>query len=95
MARIIEARNFQNGVEVKVMADGGQGFLKMSLTVLPKDYDKIMDSPVSESGSIQRKRSLYSEGGSCGKTQTLTGVNRLIMLCCVPDVSESYENMKM
>ena len=64
------------------MADGGQGFLKLCLTVFPNDYDHSNDS-------TYRKRSLYSDGGMSGKTQNLTGVNKLIMLCCVPDIKES------
>ena len=84
------------------MADGGQGFLKMCLTVLPKHYDPSSEKEISEEilegeedNNDLAKRSLYSKGGSFGKKGLLTGVNRLIMLCCVPDVNESYENMKI
>ena len=35
--KIIEIRKFQEGVQLKVMADGGQGFLKMCITVIPKN----------------------------------------------------------
>ena len=39
--RIIDAKNFQNGYQVKVMVDGGQDFLKMCRTVFPEDYDPL------------------------------------------------------
>ena len=36
--KILEIRKSQEGVQVKVMVDGGQGFLKMCITVIPKNY---------------------------------------------------------
>ena len=98
LEKIIEIRKFQEGVQVKVMADGGQGFLKMCITVIPKNDKTSQEKEIPKEGFdnvSQGKRSLYSEGGTSGKKALLTGGNRVIMLCCVPEVKESYENMKI
>lgn len=69
---------------IKIMADGGKGFFKISMTILPKAYfDELIDSD-DETIPPKRKRTTYSEGGSLGKKSNLNGVNRLIMLCVVP-----------
>ena len=80
------------------MADGGQGFLKMCITVIPKNYETSQEKEIPKEGFdnvSQGKRSLYSEGGTSGKKALLTGVSQVIMLCCVPEIKESYENMKI
>ena len=41
---VIEKRNLQGNVTVNVMADGGQGFFKISLTILPENYSPVEDS---------------------------------------------------
>ena len=43
LARVCELRGLKGHVFAKVMIDGGQGFLKVSLSVLSYDY-----SPISE-----------------------------------------------
>lgn len=48
-----------------------------------------------DSNSPIKKRQVYSEGGSSGKKAKLTSVHRLILLCIVPQVKETYENMKI
>lgn len=93
---IIDKREMIGYVSVKLMADGGQDFFKMSLTVLPEDYtEEIIEyenSSDSDSES-KSKRSKYSEGGTVGRKAKLTSVNRLILLCIVPNIKETYENL--
>lgn len=84
---IITKRNFIGNVNVKVMADGGQGFFKISMSVLPDD-NEIQENNL-------KRRHLYSEGGTTGQKGMLTSVNRLIMLCTVPQIEETYDNVKI
>lgn len=98
---ILEERGETGNVLIKVMADGGQGFFKICLTIFPEKYSPELDCNIDDSdqetgyNSPIKKRSLYSEGGSIGKKGKLTGVHRLIMLCAVPDVKETYENIAL
>ncbi|KAJ6648687.1 hypothetical protein Bhyg_03918 [Pseudolycoriella hygida] len=55
-----------------------------------KPYDSDSDEPPSK-----KKRSTYDEGGSLGRKSNLNGVNRLILLCVVPDIKETYENVRI
>lgn len=83
---VLENKNQIGNFKIKVMADGGQGFLKFSMTILPEDYcADDCDNKVNNS---------YSNGGSLEKKSKLTSVNRLILLCVVPSIKESYENVK-
>ena len=71
----MEKREFYDGVQVKVMADGGQGFLKICLTVLPKNDNPSHGKGVAEENDEidkeaeldlnfnPKKRSYYSDGG--------------------------------
>lgn len=69
---IIDRRNIIGNVMIKVLADSGQGFLKLSMTVLPEDYSDEKDN--------KRK---------------MTSVHKLLILCVVPDIKESYDNLKL
>ena len=73
------------------MADGGQGFFKICLSVIPEDDAEQLTEPREY---LKQERSLYKDGGTFSKYSKITGVNRLIMLCCVPDVQETYDNIK-
>ena len=64
-------------VLVKAMADGGQGFLKICLSV-----DDIQ-CPLDESHRRWRHWQLQAS------------VKRVILLCIVPDVKETHENMQL
>lgn len=87
------------------MADGGQGFFKISLTIFPEnDTSELHANSINDMNDqassvnldgFSRKRTLYSEGGIISKKSKLTSVNHLIMLCAVPKISESYENLKV
>lgn len=99
---IIEKRNFTGNCIVKVMADGGQGFFKVSLTILPENYSPHSNFEGSENDDFTlddinqcKKRALYSEGGSIGKKCKLSSVHKLILLCIVPQIKESYDNVKL
>lgn len=109
---VIEHRKIIGNVLIKVMADGGQKFFKISLSILPENYDPDSDSLNNDKylmtetentdSSLEvfeehksHKRTLYSEGGILSKKAKLTSVNRLILLCVVPQIKESYDNMKL
>lgn len=88
---VIDARGIIGYYTAKLMADGGQNFFKLCLTILPDDY---FEEENSEDPPL-KKRKTYSEGGSIGEKAKLTSVKRTIMLCIVPDIKETYENVKI
>ena len=85
VAAITEARSYLGIVFVKVMADGGQGFLKICITVLPENYNPDLDRAATEEDELLAegednlpnpgKRSTYKEGGGIG-TCKLTSVKK-------------------
>ena len=94
---VISIRQFEGRPFIKVMADGGQGSLKICLTVLPEGYEPDMDGPGKENveSPPKKKRSLYEDGGTISvKRGKLTGVKKLIMLCIAQDVPENHSNMQ-
>ena len=91
-ASVTDARKIDSTSFVKVMADGGKGFLRICITVLPENYDPDLDcAPNSETdiekltdimtelSSPVKKRSLYKDGGGIGQYK-LTSVKRVIGL---------------
>ena len=105
LAAISDAREIVGPSFVKVMADGGQGFLKICLTVLPDNYNPDLDRATTEKDLdlltddmaniySPKKRSTYKESGGIGKYK-LTSVKRLIILALVPDCKETHHNMKI
>ena len=94
--KVVEERGYVGRPSVLAMADGGQGFLKICLTILPQDYEtEAVDSDSDIDQPPKPKRSTYAEGGSMKHKRKLTGVNRLIMVCTVPDVKETWKNMEL
>ena len=95
---VLQKRNLVGNCLIKIMADGGQGFFKICMTILPENYSPELDCSIgsdSEEDDVPiKKRKLYAEGGSSGKKAKLTSVHRL-MLCIVPDIKETYENVKL
>lgn len=92
---VLEAREEFGEFEIKLMADGGKGFFKISMSILPKGAnDESYDSDTEEPPP-KKKRSTYEEGGTIGRKANLNGVNRLIMLCVVPNIKESYDNLRI
>ncbi|KAJ6646342.1 hypothetical protein Bhyg_01553, partial [Pseudolycoriella hygida] len=49
----------------------------------------------SDEPPSKKKRSTYDEGGSLGRKSNLNGVNRLILLCVVPEIKETYEDVRI
>lgn len=78
---------------VKLMADGGQGSFKISMSILPENESDDEEEMCSEPRT--KKRCLYSEGGTMGHKATLNGVKRLILLCVVVGMKESYSNLQL
>lgn len=72
--------------KIKIMADGGQKFFKFSISILEDDPIQI--------DSSENKKIPYSDGGSFAKKRKLNSVYRLILLCIVPNIKETYENVK-
>ncbi|CAH1109213.1 unnamed protein product [Psylliodes chrysocephalus] len=90
---VIEKRKLEGFYLIKIMADGGQGFFKVSMTILPANDDPAYDSNLAD--HIPGKRSRYAEGGMVGKRANWTSVKKLIMLAIVPKIKETYENLKV
>lgn len=86
---VLEERQQVGNVSIKVMADGGQGFFKICMSVMGEG-----DQEDEEGGPI-KKRKLYSEGGSMSTQAKLSSVHRVILLCIVPQIKETYENIKL
>ena len=82
LERVVSERNIIGQYNVKVMADGGQGFLKICFSVFQnlKDTDNNI-------------RSTYKQGGCTAKATKDTSVYKLILLCIVPNVKETYDNI--
>lgn len=98
---VVRERGFEGNVLVKITADGGQGFFKICMSVFPENYsaksEKGERSDFDEDVVVgdKRKRSLFSEGGTVAKRARLTSVKRVIILCIVPQIAETYDNVKL
>ncbi|XP_043469388.1 uncharacterized protein LOC122503046 [Leptopilina heterotoma] len=94
----IESRNLIGHYKLKVMADGGQGFFKICISIIPENYKSIIDADCSsEDDNYEPKEKIFKS--KCEKVNVkseakLTSVKKLLMLCIVPDIKESYENLK-
>lgn len=86
LKEVIEKRNLIGSYVVKVMADGGQGFFKVSMSIIP---DSISSNNEDSDGIPLKKKKLNVESQF-----KATSVKKLIMICIVPDIKESYENVK-
>ena len=97
---VIEERNFEGIVCIKLMADGGQGFFKISLSVFQENYSATLDRNVNDSEGNNvplensKRKSKYWEGGSLGKKGKLLSVKRVLLLCIVPKIKETYSNVR-
>lgn len=98
---VVENRQLIGNYVVKVCADGGRDFFKISFTILPENYtdDDIINLYKNESGDSDdftvKKRRTRADGGIVGKEAKPTSVHKLILLCIVPKIKETYENMKL
>ena len=75
-------------IDVKLGIDGGQGSLKvtLSLTLKPDSHDASWSPP--------SKRFLYSDGYGSGDFK-VSSVHKSLILALVPTMNESYVNLKM
>ncbi|CAH0560625.1 unnamed protein product [Brassicogethes aeneus] len=72
---VVEYRNLIGHCNVKITADGGQGFLKVCMSVFPRKSNiEEIDPESNEIDSQPKKRTLYSEGGTCSNQNKLTSV---------------------
>lgn len=90
--KVITERHLVGNYCVKVMADGGQGFLKICLSIFP---ESIFTDENENSDEPEKKRTRYSDGGSVSKDLKLTSVYKTILLCIVPSVLETYDNLQI
>ena len=88
---VLEERELIGDFYIVINADGGQGFLKLVMSVFPKNYCNDDDS---DDEIFTKKRRLYSESKGCNNKK-LTSASKAIILCIVPKVSESYDNLKI
>lgn len=94
---VVTKRNLIGNYKIKIMADGGQGFFKLSMTLLPEDYAHDSDTEDILGGSehpTKKKLKLNSATRSLGSSK-LTSVKKLILLCVVPNIKETYDNLKI
>ena len=87
--KVCEEREIVGPCFIKLMADSGQGSFKISLSIMPEGYDPVD----AEDTDCLKARTTYSEGGQVYKGK-LSGVKRLIILVNVPDINESWSNLK-
>ncbi|KAL7302701.1 hypothetical protein TKK_0004755 [Trichogramma kaykai] len=73
---------------IKVLADDWQGFFKISVAVLTEEE-------LTKSHEYENQRVPYFAGASITKKSNLNSVYRLILLCIVPRIKESDDNMKI
>lgn len=77
-------------MRLKFGIDGGRGFLKVCLSVLP-EFDDDADSSAEKEKS---GRQTYAEG-ILAKKSLESGVKKLFILAVCPHVQEHYENVSI
>ncbi|CAH0558605.1 unnamed protein product [Brassicogethes aeneus] len=74
---VIEQRRHIGNCKIKIMADGGQGFFKICLSLIPENYcpeaNKILRDEEKENECL-KKITTYEEGGTVSKIAKITGV---------------------
>ena len=96
--KICDERAFGNPRLVKVMIDGGQGFLKITLSVLPPNYNPLTDSIFCENSEDSDEQAVNTDlkgNYSPFIKGKLTGVRKLVILAIVPDIPESNSNLEI
>lgn len=78
---IIQRRNSVGNFIIKVMADGGKGFFKVCMCIILEYY--VSHQNLDDENAEKRL-----------KPDKMTSVHKLIMLCIVPNIKESYDNVK-
>lgn len=89
---VLDKRNVEHieQSKIKVMADGGQDFFKISIAISTHKEHEENESDKYKSKNV----SYYATGGSIANERKLTSVYKLILLCIVPRIKETYENFK-
>ena len=87
--RINRKRNLNGEICINVMADGGQSSFKIGLSVFSENE---FDSDKDNQKLVQKY--LYSTGGIVNKEMTLTSVYKLLLLCVVLGMKETYSNIQ-
>ena len=71
---VLEERNVIGNYSVKLMADGGQGFFKVSMLIFfENDHSGSFNSCKNFENEQETRRSLYRNGGIAGKAKKLRG----------------------
>lgn len=73
------------------MADGGQGFFKICMSIIPKKETPIDEDSCNEMTAKKIKLDSHSKDSS----KKSTSVKKLILLCIVPSIKETYNNIKI
>lgn len=87
---VIEERGLIGFYKILVSADGGQGSFKICLTITSTPENSGENEP--DNPSTSSTRSLRSS--TAAKKSKETSVNRLLILCIVPDIKETHFNFK-
>ena len=93
--RICDIRGYDYPGLVKVMIDGGQGFLKICLSVLPPGYDPLPDSVLKGDSDDSNEEVENKDNLSPFMKGKLTSVSRLLILAIVTDIPESNSNLEI
>ena len=56
LEKVVEERNIIGSPIVKLMADGGQGFLKLCATIIPPNYSPELDRSLTEEELFDSKK---------------------------------------
>lgn len=100
---IIDKRKIIGNYEVKVMADGGQSFFKICASIFPENYlDSECDDNSDNDENTGEEKDDFEIGLSLPKKlkpsdekKSLLGVCKLFLLCIVPQIKETYANLKL
>ncbi|CAH0552491.1 unnamed protein product [Brassicogethes aeneus] len=97
LEEVLKERNLIGYYVVKVMADGGQGFFKVSMSIIPDSENGTVED---YSDSLSNEDIIYNISSKKRKFNQeklgykSTSVKKLIMICIVPDIKETYNNIK-
>ena len=96
LTRVCELRDLKGHVFAEVMIDSGKGFLKVSLSVLPYDYNPTSeevfsnDSDESDYSNITQENELLTKS----KSNKVTNMEKIVLLAILPDIDESHSNLE-
>lgn len=91
---VICHRQFVGDLDIKITADDGGGFFKISMSVSSRK-DTQEEFGDDNDYIPEKRRKTYQEGGSTSHQAKFTSVKKLILLAIVPQIKESYDNLKV